>query len=71
MIYEYEWLMVEATGLSTGTGLVFIRGNSRGYCVLVTSSVTNDMLATGSGWVVELEKGHAVGLANNISDRCL
>ena len=41
------------------------------YCVLVTSSVTNDMLATGSGWVVELEKRHAVGLANNISDRCL
>ena len=39
--------------------------------MLVTSSGTNDMLVTGSGWVVELEKGHAVGLANNISDRCL
>ena len=69
MIYEYEWLMVAATGLSTGTGLVFIQGNSRGYCVLVTSSVTNDMLAAGGGWVVELEMGQADGLAN-IPDCC-
>ena len=37
--------------------------------MLVTSSVTNNMLAAGSGWVVELEMGQAVGLAN-IPDCC-
>ena len=59
--------------MSTGTGLVFIQGNSRGYCALVTSSVTNDMLAAGAGGrfvVVELENGRAVWLAK-IPDHCL
>ena len=52
--------MVAATGLEHWNRLGIYPGTFEGilyYCVLVTSSGTNDMLAAGSGWVVELETG--------------